>query len=154
VKTPAIMTIVLCILLLSCSPQSGDYRQSSAIAFIPTRDNPTCTIVRVVDGDTLEIGCKTSRGNARLLGFDTPETYRPGCPAEKQLGERAKNHLTSVLKNATVLDPEVKGKDKYDRTLLGLKIDGVDLAGIMVSAGYAVYYSGGKRIDWCARLNT
>lgn len=140
-------------ILGACSPPENDFLPSSAIAFIPSRDNPTCAIVRVVDGDTVDIACRTSRGNARLVGFDTPETYRPGCTAEKRLGEAARTHLEKVLGNASTIDPQVKGRDKYDRSLVRLRIDGVDLAGIMVSAGYAVYYSGGQRIDWCAKLN-
>jgi len=143
---------VLILLLSSCTAQAPMFGVTHPVAYIPTRDKPVCVVRDIVDGDTIKITCRNSEGNARLIGFDTPETFRPGCPAEERLGQRAKQHLKSLLASATVIAPKVTGKDKYNRTLLQLTLDGADLADIMVSAGLAVYYDGGKRINWCKKL--
>lgn len=142
----------LILLLVSCTPQPPVFGVARPLAYIPTRDAPVCVVREIVDGDTIKLSCRDSAGNARLVGFDTPETYRPGCPAEKWLGQRATGYLQSVLADATVIEPDVQGKDRYDRTLVQLTLDGTDLADMMVSAGLAVYYDGGKRINWCAKL--
>ena len=49
--------------------------------------------VRVLDGDTL----KTRDGDYRLVGFDTPETFRAKCLQERALGERAKARLAEIV---------------------------------------------------------
>ena len=123
------------------------------VAAIPSRADPRCLVTRVVDGDTLEIACSESnRGNVRLLGFDTPETFRPGCAAERSLGQQARAYLEQRLRSARLIDAAPEGRDRYGRVLVRLRLDGQDLARIMIDAGLAVAYDGGRRINWCARL--
>ena len=124
----------------------------TGLAYIPTRDAPGCAVTRVVDGDTISVHCGTTAGNVRLVGYDTPETYRPGCPEEKRLGEAATRALERELRKATRIRVEARGRDKYDRALASLWLDGKALADIMISKGLAVSYDGGKRINWCKRL--
>lgn len=132
------------------TPQSTS--MPSAIAAIPSDQNPRCFITRVVDGDTVKMTCGAGERSVRLMGFDTPETFQPGCFAERALGTRAANYLRRRLRDANEVQPRVKGQDKYDRTLVALSLDGKPLDRIMVEAGFAVYYTGGKRINWCSRL--
>jgi endonuclease YncB( thermonuclease family) len=40
--------------------------------------------IEVVDGDTIRVGSEV----IRLVGFDTPETYRARCPSERELGNK------------------------------------------------------------------
>ena len=123
-----------------------------AIAFLPNRAVPRCAVVKVVDGDTVDVQCSRSGGRVRLLGYDTPETYRARCPEEKSLGLAAKNFLDRRLAAAESIVPEARGPDKYNRLLARFIVDGQPLEQIMVAQGLAVYYDGGRRIDWCARL--
>jgi len=145
--------LVLCLLIGGC-----DDAGRQAVAYIPSRDNPKCTITDIVDGDTVKITCNTrgnpTAGSARLVGFDTPETYRPGCPQERRKGEQAKVYLEKRLRAAQIIAPTSLGKDRYDRALVKLELDGEDMATIMVDAGLAVRYDGGRRIDWCERLTS
>lgn len=134
--------------LVACTPEPA------GIAFIPSRDHPTCAIVKVTDGDTIRVDCGSGEIPARLMGYDTPETYKPGCNAEYKLGKRATQYLEKQLRQAKFIEPHLNGTDKYNRALLRLKLDGQELSSIMVDAGLAVAYSGGKRIDWCARLKS
>lgn len=119
---------------------------------MPTRTNPVCLVTRIVDGDTITIRCGAVEENARLMGFDTPETFRSGCQAENDKGHEAKRYLEAVLRSATVISPDFNGRDKYRRALVDLTIDGIPLSRKMVDARMAVPYSGGKRINWCNRL--
>ena len=123
-----------------------------AIAFLPDRDAPVCTVVKVVDGDTVDLQCTRSGGRVRLMGFDTPETFQARCTEEKSLGLAAKNYLHRRLTSARRIVPEFHGSDKYNRLLARFIVDGKPLEQIMVAEGVAVYYDGGRRIDWCAKL--
>ncbi|WP_051927677.1 thermonuclease family protein [Ruegeria halocynthiae] len=102
--------------------------------------------VVAVDGDTLGHG----DDRYRLVGFDTPETYRPQCAAEKVLGLKAKGRLTEIIQTAgqieLVIQPEL---DKHDRFLAVGRVDGQDVGTILISEGLARPYSGSKRQSWC-----
>ena len=57
-----------------------------------------CVVVKIVDGDTMDVEINlgfgiTTKQRVRLLGVDTPETYRPSCDAERIHGERAKKFV-------------------------------------------------------------
>jgi len=147
--------------LVACGPNGSDGHAlpqervdlpRSAVAYIPTRQQPLCAITRVVDGDTVHINCTGASKPVRLTGYDTPETYQAKCAAEKALGEAATRHLANVLSNATVIAPRHEGVDKYGRDLASLIVDGKRLADLMIRKGYAVRYDGGRRIDWCNHL--
>lgn len=112
-----------------------------------------CQIDRVIDGDTVHVSCSNgANGNLRLMGFDTPETFQPGCPDERALGTKAKIRLQQEIAKANLIEPKTHGPDKYKRLLARLYLDNRDVAEIMIAAGLAVRYSGGKRINWCAKI--
>lgn len=144
------MALALVGCLSACTASQPNRPQSNVIA-----DMGSCQILRVVDGDTVEITCppKVPPTNIRLLGYDTPETYRPNCAAEKAKGSAATAALTHILSTRTITGVEMDGTDRYQRPLVRMHIDGSDLAAIMIEGGHAVPYSGGRRIDWCSRLN-
>jgi endonuclease YncB( thermonuclease family) len=102
--------------------------------------------VVAVDGDTIDHG----DDRYRLVGFDTPETYRPECEAEKALGLKAKDRLTEIIDAAgqikLVIQPEL---DKHDRFLAVGRVAGQDVGAILISEGLARPYDGGKRQSWC-----
>lgn len=138
------------LLLAGLSACTGTAAIGPAVAYMPNRANAKCAIVKVVDGDTVHVQCVGSeKTSARLMGFDTPETYRPRCPAEAQLGAQATRYLEQVLRRAETIQPQTHGTDKYQRLLLELTVDGRPLPDIMVEAGYAYRYDGGKRRNWC-----
>lgn len=143
----AFISIIVLAIISGCERASSEKVQS--------RIDEGCQIVKVVDGDTVKAECPNgARGNLRLMGFDTPETRRPGCSLEKRLGLLAQSHLETVLIGARSIVPQTHGRDKYNRVLTQLYVDGTDIADIMVGAGLAVYYAGGKRINWCDKLAT
>lgn len=60
------------------------------------------TVVRVIDGDSLKVRAKIWIGqtidiSVRLRGIDTPE-LAASCPLERQLAQKARQRLISLLK--------------------------------------------------------
>jgi micrococcal nuclease len=54
--------------------------------------------VRVIDGDTIDLNGMP----IRILGIDTPETFRPRCENERALGVAAKARLIELLDGVEV----------------------------------------------------
>ena len=98
-------------------------------------------VVRVVDGDTLDVGCpdgdrKSTR--IRLWGVDTPETVKPDTPVE-HFGPEATAFVKQVAGKANVklhLGP-TRTRDKYGRLLAYLELgDGRDLNREIIATGH------------------
>ena len=110
----------------------------------------TCTLDRVVDGDTIDVnidlGFKIvlAKQRVRLVGIDTPES-RTRDLAEKKLGLEAKELLKELTKDGFVL--ESQGRGKYGR-ILGVLWDKQDnsINEKLVEAGLAVEYWGGTKV--------
>ena len=109
----------------------------------------SCGAGYVYDGDTIEMLCKGEKTTARLLGFDAPETKSPRCASEAEWGHRATERLR-MLANQPDVALFRQGFDKYGRELVLMQVGGVNVAQIMIEAGLAVSYDGGKRRDWCS----
>jgi endonuclease YncB( thermonuclease family) len=95
----------------------------------------------------------------RLYGIDSPETgsmkQRGGakCETERALGFEAKEAALELTRGKEVTVSEVRGTDRYERTVLRLDLEGKDLAALLVAGGThrAWDYDGGeKKPDWCA----
>ena len=106
--------------------------------------NVTATVLRVVDGDTIDIRDDVrGRLRIRVLGIDTPETKKPGytvgCwgPQATQFAEE--NLLGQRV--AFVQDPTQDMTDRYGRTLAYLvKADGWNYSVEAARAGTARSY--------------
>lgn len=105
--------------------------------------------VQVIDGDT--VGIRGLTANVRLVGFDTPETWRPSCTAERQLGERATARLRQMLRDATAIEfervacscqPGTEGTDRcnFGRLCGSLHVDGQDVGSILIREGLAARF--------------
>jgi micrococcal nuclease len=117
-----------------------------------------CNVVRVVDGDTVDVDIDLGFGiwmrdeRVRVMGIDTPES-RTRDLVEKQFGLAAKERLKSLLGESSVLrtmvsksGEDMKGKfgrilgdfDVYDS-----KTDSwVAATKVMIEEGHAVLYHG------------
>ncbi len=108
----------------------------------------TASEVFAVDGDTLDHG----DDRYRLVGFDTPETYRAKCAAEKALGLKAKDRLTEIIRTAGYVELMVQpNRDKFNRFLAVGRVGNQEVGVILISEGLARPYEGGKRQPWCGR---
>lgn len=72
-------------------------------------------VVRVIDGDTIEV---TGGTRVRLIGVDTPETVEPGRPVEC-FGPEATRYANELLPAGTRvrLSYDVQRQDSFGRTL-------------------------------------
>ena len=107
------------------------------------------SVVKVVDGDTLDIDIpdlSTSGGQAfthsriRLWGVDTPETKDPRT-GPMYFGKEASDFATKLAfgKQVTIfLEKDRKTRDKYHRLLAYIQLpDGTFLNEVLLSEGYA-----------------
>ena len=110
----------------------------------------TCRVTSVVDGDTVRVYCP-GRGfdSARLTGFDTPEIYSPDCAGELWSGLVATWALRGRISSAEEVSIVFEGRDRYDRRLATLFLDGRPVSRLMIEAGHARAYDGGRRESWC-----
>lgn len=104
----------------------------------------TATVLKVVDGDTIDVRDDTrGRLRIRVLGIDTPETKRPGytvgCWGPEATAFAVDNLLDQRV--AVVYDAEQGLHDRYGRTLAYLvKADGWDYSVEAARAGMAHAY--------------
>ncbi|MEN1969690.1 thermonuclease family protein [Lentibacillus sp. N15] len=96
-------------------------------------------ISRVIDGDTvMVINPDGKEERVRLLLIDTPESVHPTEPEQKfgkEASDFAKKYLKQGLK--VTLERGNPEKDKYDRTLGYIFVDGVNFNELMLEKGYA-----------------
>lgn len=120
--------IIAALLLLSASPEAGE------------------TGWAALDGDTLIRHRDGMR--VRLVGIDAPEIHAR-CPAEAILAERAKLRLATLLISGDVTFDWL-GLDRYRRQLARVRVDGRNVAPLMIGEGLARAYDGrGRRGGWC-----
>ncbi|SMD02390.1 thermonuclease family protein [Primorskyibacter flagellatus] len=113
---------------------------------IATAEVIASSSIYVVDGDTV----RAKGDKFRLVGFDTPETYKPRCEYELALGRAATNRLRQLMASVRNVDLVIlPGRDKYNRGLARLYVGRNDVADILVSEGLARRYNGGRRQSWC-----
>lgn len=99
--------------------------------------------IKVVDGDSLEIGAR----RIRLLGIDAPELFQECFDTEGVLyacGRQAKDYLQSMIDEGLSQGEKVKCKtydvDRYHRDLSICHVGKRNLNFDMVKAGYAISY--------------
>ena len=109
-----------------------------------------CRVVRVIDGDTVDLGC-VDRGvvRARIVGYDSPELFSPGCDAERVAAEQARRVLDTWARHATSTEVAFLGRDRYDRQLVDMRLSGQRVAASMVETGNGRRYFGNLRGGWC-----
>lgn len=100
----------------------------------------------ITDGDTIRI-IGEGKGT-RLVGFNAPESIKPGCAEERVLGQRAKARLRQLVsKGRLSLErvrcscmPGTEGTNRcnYGRSCGILRVDGRDVGDILISEGLAV----------------
>ena len=110
----------------------------------------TAQIIRIIDGDTLEVDAHPWPGHAvrvsvRLRGIDTPER-RSRCPDQRAAAQLARNELERLVSGfSTVELINVAGGKYYGRVLADMKAGTRDIASAMLASGLARPYQGGKR---------
>jgi len=115
-------------------------------------------VIDVVDGDTLKIELpglpvELQPVKVRVRGIDTPELHGK-CAAEKAAAKKAGAFTRQLVERAAAARRPIHFSridwDKYGgRIDADVVIDGRSLADMLVGAGLARRYDGGRRLGWC-----
>ena len=107
-------------------------------------DLPTATVVRVIDGDTVDVRLDGQLVRLRLIGIDTPEVVDPRRPVEC-FGHEASARAHVLLDGQRVAlegDASQDERDRYGRLLRYIWLsDGRLFNQQMVAEGYAFEYT-------------
>ncbi|HGG5279232.1 TPA: thermonuclease family protein [Salmonella enterica subsp. enterica serovar Senftenberg] len=93
----------------------------------------TGKVVKILDGDTIEVLSGEQATRIRLNGIDAPEKDQP-------YGQRSRQYLTSLIGGKQVVAVGNK-KDRYGRLLATINLNNQDVNGIQVYAGMAWAYT-------------
>lgn len=138
----------LVLAVISCNSVCA--KESYGIVFVSS-------VVSVYDADTFRVDIDAwppivgKNVPIRVLGVDAPE-IRGKCPSEKLAAKQARAFTLSSLSGATQIELRNIKRGKYFRLLAEVYIDGNSLSEMLIDAGHARYYAGGKRERWCSDL--
>lgn len=94
----------------------------------------TAQVVRVIDGDTIEI---EGGQRVRYIGIDTPESKHPNKPVECFSAEASKRNAELVADKEIQMEQDVNETDRYGRLLRYVYVDGQMVNETLVADGFA-----------------
>ncbi|HWQ11592.1 MAG TPA: thermonuclease family protein [Roseiflexaceae bacterium] len=101
-------------------------------------------VLKVIDGDTLDVQLGGQEVRLRLIGLDTPESVDPRQPVEC-FGVEASNRAKELLGSQVVLleaDPGQDERDRFGRLLRFVWLEDGRLFNLeMIAQGYAFEYT-------------
>ena len=100
-------------------------------------------VLSVTDGDTIRIDYHGENTPLRLIGIDTPETVDERTIVQC-FGQEASDYLKAKLTGKKVsieADPTQSDRDKYDRLLRYIYLDGEDVGLDIIANGYGHEYT-------------
>ena len=98
---------------------------------------PAAEVVRVVDGDMIDVTLRGREEDVQQIGVDTPETVHPSEPVECY-GPAAARFTDRRLEGESVrLEFDVERRDQYGRLLAYVWIDGALYNRLLVLRGLA-----------------
>ena len=136
-----LLPLLLCNALHSYAESYGDYQGA--------------IYLKNYDGDTIRFnlpGYPPIAGKdirVRVNGIDTPE-IKGKCKKEKYEARQARDMVADILKGAEKINLKNMKRGKYFRIAADVIVDGENLADVLIEAGRAIKYDGGKKIHkWC-----
>lgn len=143
--------IVLVALLLIALAQVWGFLFPSSTGAFSTAGFQRAEVVRVVDGDTLQVLLDGQKEKVRLIGIDSPESVAPEEERNTKEGMEASDFTKSLVGEGDIvwLEPDVSDRDQYGRLLRYVWLENPDnpndrneietkmLNGILVAEGYA-----------------
>lgn len=142
-KRNFILLFLFGILFASIGLVVGDYSAFDNL-HLGEKDRETFRVIKVIDGDTIQVLINDKKETVRLIGIDTPETVDPRREVEC-FGKEASDKMKSLLNDKSVVlknDPEVSERDKYGRLLRYVFLkDDVHVNKLMIQEGYAHEYT-------------
>jgi micrococcal nuclease len=109
---------------------------SDEIAVTATTTPVFAEVVRVIDGDTIDVKLGDKIERVRYIGIDSPEVYEnsePECFSQ----EASEANRLLVEGKIVELKADKENRDKYDRLLRYVFVDGVYVNEVLLDRGYA-----------------
>ncbi len=148
-----------CIQKKPAPPQSPSKKISPAAGQSPAQQKPPAKtdgksivtrlpamLIRIVDGDTLEVSLDNIAEKVRLLGINSPETVDPRQPVQC-FGHEAAQYLKTLLPGKNIFlqkDSYASDRDQYGRLLRYVYNEQNLFVNVeMVKNGYALAYTPG-----------
>ena len=95
-------------------------------------------VIKVVDGDTIQIMFNGKKERLRLIGIDTPESVHSDESKNTEEGRIASEYVKTFLEGKYVtLEFDVEERDQYDRLLAYVYLDGEMVNKKIIRDGYA-----------------
>lgn len=99
-------------------------------------------VLRVIDGDTIDIMYQGQRERVRMLCVDTPESVHPDQSKNTTLGQKSSAYTKSRLSGKKVdLELESKTRGKYGRLLAYVILDGKNYNLELIRESWSKYYT-------------
>ena len=99
-------------------------------------------VLRIVDGDTIDIDYNGTKERVRLLCVDTPESVHPDKKQNIPMGTVASDYTKKRMQGKMVgIELEGKLRGKYGRLLAYVFIDGENFNLELVRQGLSPYYT-------------
>ena len=119
------------------TPILTDTSVPTATPIPPTPIRTQAQVLRVIDGDTIEVSIGGNSYTVRYIGIDTPETKHPEKSVE-WMGEEAATKNEELVSGKVVgLEKDVSETDKYGRLLRYVWIGDLMVNAELVRLGYA-----------------
>jgi micrococcal nuclease len=118
-----LLALLIILLLRGCGDDGGERAEAE--------------VLRVVDGDTIEVLLDGTEEDVRYIGVDTPESVAPGQPVEC-FGEAASDFNAELVEGedvSLVFDAELR--DKYGRLLAYVYVGDLLVNAELLKRGFA-----------------
>lgn len=119
------------------TPSSAPSTSTTPLRDVQGKQTSQVQVIRIVDGDTIDVQIEGKEEKIRLIGINAPETNE--CFG-KESTQRAGELLN--FKNVSLEADQTQGeRDKYKRLLRYVFIDGVSFEETMIREGFAKEYT-------------
>lgn len=99
-------------------------------------------VLRIVDGDTIDILYQGKKERIRMLNVDTPESVHPDQSRNTAMGKKASNYTKKRLAGRSVdLEFQAKKRGRYGRLLAYVVLDRKNFNIELVKKGWSPYYT-------------
>lgn len=132
----ALLAILALILLFGDRAGDEDPGDDGAAGQV-ARAGTAADVLRVVDGDTIEVDIDGATEDVRYIGVDTPETVKPGAPVEC-FGPQASDFNHDLVEDRAVrLEFDRELRDDYGRLLAYVYVGEELVNAELVAGGFA-----------------
>jgi len=126
----------------SVSPSNEPKTSKTTLATAPLVSNTDLyVVVKVIDGDTIDINYHGKIERVRYIGIDTPETVDPRNPVQCFGKEANKKNSELVLNKKVRLEKDITDRDRYGRLLRYVYVGDQFINLDLVKLGYAKVYT-------------